>query len=41
MLIENEKVRKYRIVAFDEVSEIIRCISDEVGFRKIRGNEVT
>ena len=30
-----EKVRQSGIVAFDEVSEIIRWISDEVGFRKI------
>ena len=30
-----EKVRKGGSVAFDEVSEIIRWISDEVGLRKI------
>ena len=32
-----EKVRKSGIVAFNEVSKVIRWISDEVGFRKIRG----
>ena len=32
-----KKFRKSGIVAFDEVSEIIRWISDEVGFRKIGG----
>ena len=32
-----EKVRKSGIVAFDEVSEISRWISDEAGFSKIGG----